>query len=187
MKGKDSFKGMPSWQGKGKGDGKNKGGRQFQHFRIRTPAAEAWRRDRWQEKTLGYLQARQDREEICQERQDTVPPLRRDNFRSAQSPRPRSIHPSKTTNTYTDQSIHSCSWIGRQRSETPQGRRTRSRTGYSRGAHWANMGRQQQHYREPPRYQQRARSSGAAWLNQGYQQRYDQQPPREPYKNRHHG
>ena len=46
MKGKDSFKGM----GKGKGDGKNKGGRQFQHFRIRTPPSEARRRDRWQEK-----------------------------------------------------------------------------------------------------------------------------------------
>ena len=26
MKGKDSFKGMPSWKGKGKGDAKNKGG-----------------------------------------------------------------------------------------------------------------------------------------------------------------
>ena len=30
MKGKDSFKGMPSWKGKGKGDGKNKGGKPFQ-------------------------------------------------------------------------------------------------------------------------------------------------------------
>ena len=30
MKGKDSFKGMPSWKGKGKGDGKNKGGTPFQ-------------------------------------------------------------------------------------------------------------------------------------------------------------
>ena len=30
MKGKDSFKGMPSWKAKGKGDGKNKGGKQFQ-------------------------------------------------------------------------------------------------------------------------------------------------------------
>ena len=31
MKGKDSFKGMPSWKRKGKGDGKNKGGKPFQH------------------------------------------------------------------------------------------------------------------------------------------------------------
>ena len=30
MKGKDSFKGMPSWKGKGKGDGKSKGGKPFQ-------------------------------------------------------------------------------------------------------------------------------------------------------------
>ena len=30
MKGKDSFKGMPSRKAKGKGDGKNKGGKQFQ-------------------------------------------------------------------------------------------------------------------------------------------------------------
>ena len=30
MKGKDSFKGMPSWKGKGEGDGKNKGGKPFQ-------------------------------------------------------------------------------------------------------------------------------------------------------------
>jgi hypothetical protein len=30
MKGKDSFKGMPSWKGKGQGDGKNKEGKQFQ-------------------------------------------------------------------------------------------------------------------------------------------------------------
>ena len=30
MKGKDSFKVMPSWKGKGKGDGKSKGGKQFQ-------------------------------------------------------------------------------------------------------------------------------------------------------------
>ena len=30
MKGKDSFKRMPSWKGKGQGDGKNKGGKPFQ-------------------------------------------------------------------------------------------------------------------------------------------------------------
>ena len=30
MKGKDSFKGMPSWKGKGKGDGKSKGCKPFQ-------------------------------------------------------------------------------------------------------------------------------------------------------------
>ena len=59
--------------------------RAIKNFRIRSQAAESQRRGRWQEKNLEYLQARQDREEIRQERQDSAPPLRRDNFRTTES------------------------------------------------------------------------------------------------------
>ena len=59
--------------------------RAIKNFRIRSQAAESRRRGRWQEKNLEYLQARQDREEIRKERQDSAPPLHRDNFRTTES------------------------------------------------------------------------------------------------------
>ena len=54
--------------------------RAIKNYRIRSQAAETRRRSRWQERNVEDMQARQERGEIRQERQDTVPPLRRDNF-----------------------------------------------------------------------------------------------------------
>ena len=189
--------------------------RAIKNLRVRSQAAESRRRGRWQEKNAEYMQARQDRQEVRQERQDRVPPLRRDNFRYAESPHPNRNR-SMSRNTGRDQSTPrrprtpsrpprsptpnrasapargsgerrgtTPPWReerGRQRSETPQGRRTRSRIreGHARGAYWTNSGRQQ--YREPPRCQEPARSSGAAWLKTGAWQHYEQPP-----ENRHHG
>ena len=56
--------------------------------RIRPQASESRRRERWQDKNVNYMQQRQERQEIQQERQDQVPPLRRDNFRQPESPQP---------------------------------------------------------------------------------------------------
>ena len=49
--------------------------RAIKNLRVRSQAAESRRRGRWQEKNAEYMQARQDRQEVRQERQDRVPPL----------------------------------------------------------------------------------------------------------------
>ena len=129
---------------------------------------------RWQERQVEYMQARQEHEEIRQERQHTVPPLRRDNFRQTERSQqdressesqqrgrdrstPRGARASTPARASASASGSTPPWRedrGRQRSATPQGRRTRSRTGegHSRGAHWTNTGyqqRQQQQYHQP--------------------------------------
>ena len=75
----------------------------MKNMRIRSQAAEKQRGGRWQEKNVNYMQLRQERQEIRQERQGRVPPLRGDNFRQPESPQP-SRNRSKSRNPSRDQS-----------------------------------------------------------------------------------
>ena len=61
---------------------------------IRTKASEDKRRERWSQRTQGY----EDRKEERKERQDSVPPLRRDSHRHVDKGRSRSVSRARSSN-----------------------------------------------------------------------------------------
>ena len=139
-----------------------------------------------------YMQARQGRGEIRQERQDTVPPLRRDNFRQTERSQqdressesrqrgrdrstPRGTRASTPARASASASGSTPPWRedrGRQRSATPQGRRTLARA--TPGEHIG------------PTLAINSTSNNSI-ISQLKVQQYGQQRPREPYQSRHHG
>jgi|Cyp1metagenome_2_1107374.scaffolds.fasta_scaffold09572_3 hypothetical protein len=56
--------------------------RVMKNMRVRSQAAENWRRERWQEKNEQYKQNREDQGEERRERRDSVPPMQLDSFRN---------------------------------------------------------------------------------------------------------
>ena len=56
--------------------------RVMKNMRVRSQAAENWRRERWQEKNEQYKQNREDHGEERRERRDSVPPMQLDSFRN---------------------------------------------------------------------------------------------------------
>ena len=66
----------------------------LKNMRIRTRESEDRRRERWGQRTQGY----QDRKEERRERQDTVPPLRRDTYRNIGEHRSRSTSRARSNN-----------------------------------------------------------------------------------------
>ena len=66
----------------------------LKNMRIRTKASEDRRRERWSQRTQGY----EDRKEERRERQDSVPPLRRDSHRHVDTHRSRSASRARSSN-----------------------------------------------------------------------------------------
>ena len=66
----------------------------LKNMRIRTRESEDRRRERWEQRTQGY----QDRKEERRERQDSVPPLRRDTYRNIGEHRSRSTSRARSNN-----------------------------------------------------------------------------------------
>ena len=66
----------------------------LKNMRTRTKAAEDKRREKWNKRTQDY----EDRKEERRERQDSVPPLRRDSHRNADRGRSRSVSRARSSN-----------------------------------------------------------------------------------------